>query len=99
MPMKACPDRTCTGVLIKQGRAHHVLDARPFYCNVCGTRVHPRACYDDEGKLECVCGLADDQERAADREPDVPTLRGDDAVRFVESAGLGDLGALFGGGS
>lgn len=73
----------------------------PFRCEVIGCTAleHPAICRDDEGKLECCCGLEDLLERnpalRRDREPDVPTLTGDDAVRFVEAQGLGDLGALF----
>lgn len=29
----------------------------PLRCEICGHREHPAACYDDDGKLECACGL------------------------------------------
>lgn len=53
-------------LLVQDREPAHQVDAVPFHCAVpgCVLRVHPRACHDDEGKLECVCGLDDERERA-----------------------------------
>lgn len=47
---------TCTHVFVATSE-----NFVPFFrCDYCGTYVHNLTCIDDNGKLECVCGLEDE---------------------------------------
>lgn len=50
------------------GEPAHQLDALPFRCIVpgCGVTTHSAACVDDDGKVECICGLSDELARRAE---------------------------------
>lgn len=50
------------------GEQAHRLHALPFACIVpgCGAMTHSAACVDEDGKVECICGLSDQEERLAE---------------------------------
>lgn len=58
-----CPQVGCLGELVRLGA--HSLRAAPFECTVCHRLQHTAACRDEQGRLECCCGLADAEAAAA----------------------------------